>query len=147
MKLSSAPTKRLKHLILIATALLLFNSFENVLMAQDTEPQDTSAVVADKMPEFPGGQEALLHYIAKHTRYPSDAYKKKIGGKVVVEFIVEPDGSIVDAKVKRHVYPSLDWEAVRVVRGMPKWRPGQLKGKDVRVRYSIPITFKAPAPF
>ena len=102
--------------------------------------------VAEKMPEFPGGQQALMQYISYNVRYPKDAAEKGKQGRVVVEFVVNEDGSISDEKVTRSVFPSLDNEALRVIKNMPKWQPGVVDGKNVRVKYTIPLSFKLPAP-
>ena len=75
-------------------------------------------------------------------KYPADAEKKKVEGRVLVTFVVEPDGSISDITVVRKVFPSLDAEAVRVIAGMPRWKPGMQSGKVVRVKYTVPMTFR-----
>ena len=94
------------------------------------------------MPSFPGGQNALLEYLAANVRYPDDCEDTCVQGRVIVSFMVERDGRITEAKVVKSVYPSLDEEALRVVNGMPKWSPGKLNGEAVRIKYVIPITFK-----
>ena len=93
------------------------------------------------MPEFPGGDEALKKYIANSLNYPEVAQKKKIQGKVYVSFVVEEDGSIGEARIERGVDPSLDKEALRVVKALPMWKPGKQRGKTVRVKYTVPINF------
>lgn len=98
----------------------------------------------DKFPSFPGGPSSLFRYLQKEVRYPADAAKDHIAGKVVVRFVVDTDGTISDAEVVRGVHPELDREALRAVRAMPRWTPGQKNGKPVRVRFSTPITFKVP---
>lgn len=98
--------------------------------------------VVEKMPEYPGGQAALFEYLSKNVKYPADAEKKKIEGRVLVTFVVNTDGSITDIEVVRKTFPSLDAEAVRVISGMPKWKPGEQKGKKVRVKYSVPLSFR-----
>lgn len=110
----------------------------------DPLPPDKDKVhnLCDIMPEFPGGQSALLQFLAKNTKYPVDAFEQKKQGKVSVTFVIEKDGSITDAKVIHPLFPSLDKEALRVVNSMPKWTPGKMKdGKIVRVQYTIPITY------
>ncbi len=94
------------------------------------------------MPEFPGGENALLHYIASSMKYPEEAVKNKIEGRVIVSFIVEKDGSVADVKVVRPIDPLLDNEAVRVVKDMPLWTPGTVKDEKVRVKFTIPISFR-----
>ena len=98
--------------------------------------------VVEKMPEYPGGQAALFEYLQKNVKYPADAEKKKVEGRVLVTFVVNTDGSITDIEVVRKTFPSLDAEAVRVISGMPKWKPGEQKGKKVRVKYSVPLIFR-----
>lgn len=98
--------------------------------------------VVEKMPEYPGGQAALFEYLNGNIKYPADAEKKKIEGRVLVTFVVNTDGSITDIEVAKKAYPSLDAEAVRVISGMPKWKPGEQKGKKVRVKYTVPLNFR-----
>ena len=98
--------------------------------------------VVEKMPEYPGGQAALFEYLSKNVKYPEDAAKKKIEGRVLVTFVVNTDGSITDIEVFKKAFPSLDAEAVRVISGMPKWTPGEQKGQKVRVKYTVPISFR-----
>jgi protein TonB len=98
--------------------------------------------VVEKMPEYPGGQAALFEYLSKNVKYPADAEKKKIEGRVLVTFVVNTDGSITDIEVVRKAFPSLDAEAVRVISGMPKWIPGEQKGQKVRVKYTVPLNFR-----
>ena len=98
--------------------------------------------VVEKMPEHPGGQAALFEYLQKNVKYPADAEKKKVEGRVLVTFVVNTDGSITDIEVVRKTFPSLDAEAVRVISGMPRWKPGEQKGQKVRVKYTVPLTFR-----
>ena len=98
--------------------------------------------VVGQQPSFPGGREELFKYLAYNVKYPIDATKNKIEGRVLVTFVVEHDGSISNVNVANSVYPSLDKESIRVVSGMPKWILGKANGKTVRVKYTIPITFR-----
>ena len=98
--------------------------------------------VVDEMPVFPGGNGALLEYLATHVKYPVVAQENGVQGRVIVSFVVECDGSITDVRVERSVDPSLDREAIRVVSSMPRWSPGKLNGYIVRVKYSAPVAFK-----
>ncbi len=98
--------------------------------------------VVEQMPEFPGGQKALLKWLSDYTKYPAIAEENGIQGSVVCTFVVEPDGSITDVQVARSVDPSLDKEAVRVLKKMPKWDPGKQNGGAVRVKYTLPVTFR-----
>ena len=94
------------------------------------------------MPEYPGGQSALLQYLARTIKYPEESQRKGEQGKVTVSFIVNKDGSLSDYKVVTGVTPLLDAEALRVLKLMPKWTPGKEKGKTVRVQYTVPVTFR-----
>jgi protein TonB len=99
-------------------------------------------VVVEEMPEFPGGVVALRQYLANAVKYPVIAQENGIQGKVYVNFVVNKDGSVSNAKIARGVDPSLDAEALRVVSTLPKWRPGKQRGAPVRVSYTVPISFK-----
>ena len=103
---------------------------------------DKVYVVVEQMPSFPGGDSALLKYLFENIKYPMSALKAQKQGRVMVRFTVEKDGAISDVKVARSVTPSLDAEAVRVVKAMPKWTPGKQGGQLVRVRYNVPVSFK-----
>jgi len=98
--------------------------------------------VVEQMPEFPGGMNALMNYLQKNIKYPSVAQDNGIQGRVMVTFVVNKDGSIVDPEVIKAVDPSLDKEALRVIKAMPKWNPGKQRGKPVRVKYTVPVTFR-----
>ena len=98
--------------------------------------------VVEVMPSFPGGQGALMDYLRNNVKYPVVAQENGVQGRVVVSFVVEKDGSITDVKVVKSVDPSLDKEASRVVRSMPKWIPGKQNGSAVRVKYNVPVSFK-----
>lgn len=99
-------------------------------------------VVVERMPEFPGGEAAMNQFINRTIRYPVIAQENGIQGRVVVQFVVNTDGKIVDVEVVRGVEESLDKEAVRVVKAMPPWNPGRQGGKNVRVKYTLPIRFR-----
>jgi protein TonB len=96
---------------------------------------------AEEMPEFPGGEKALLKFLSQSIKYPSIAAETGVNGKVIVNFIVNTDGTICGVKLLRSVDQSLDKEALRVVSSMPRWKPGKQSGKLVRVSYSVPINF------
>jgi TonB family protein len=98
--------------------------------------------VVEQMPSFPGGQSALFQFLSQNIHYPEVCEENGIQGRVICDFIVEADGSISDVQVKKMVDHSLDREAVRVIKSMPKWNPGKDKGKPVRVRYTVPVTFR-----
>jgi TonB family protein len=93
------------------------------------------------MPQFPGGATKLFEYLAQNVNYPTEAEKANIQGRVIATFVVEKDGSISNAEVVKSVAPSLDAEALRVINAMPNWIPGKQNGKEVRVKYTVPISF------
>ncbi|MBR0177406.1 MAG: TonB family protein [Bacteroidales bacterium] len=103
---------------------------------------DSIYQIVEQMPKFPGGESALMEYVSKNVAYPEEAKEKEIQGRVFIGFVVEKDGSIGEVKVLRGIGGGCDEEAVRVIKGMPKWKPGMQKGKPVRVSYQIPIMFK-----
>ena len=98
--------------------------------------------VVEQMPSFPGGMGALMSWLSQNIKYPVIAAENGVQGRVIVQFVVEKDGSITDVKVAKSVDPSLDKEAARVVSSMPKWTPGKQNGSAVRVKYTVPVTFK-----
>ena len=97
--------------------------------------------VVEQMPEYPGGMPAMIEFLQTNLNYPKDAKKQNVGGRILVMVVVEADGSISNVRVAKKVFPSLDAEALRVVKAMPKWNPGKEKGKPVRVNFSLPIVF------
>ena len=109
-----------------------------------SEPQNTEEVfmVVENMPEFPGGLNTCLKFLADHVAYPKEAAEKKIQGRVIVQFVVMKDGSIANARVIRSVDPLLDAEALRVIGLMPKWKPGTQRGQAVNVKFTMPVTFR-----
>ena len=109
---------------------------------EEEEAAQQIFTVVEEMPEFPGGMNELLKYLAKSIKYPVIAQENGIQGRVICAFVVNRDGSIVDAEVLRGVDPSLDKEALRVIMSMPKWKPGKQRGKPVRVKYTVPVTFR-----
>ncbi len=98
--------------------------------------------VVEQMPSFPGGPSALMQFLSSNIKYPVVAQENGVQGRVVVSFVVERDGSITDVQVARSVDPSLDREAQRVVKSMPKWIPGKQNGQAVRVKYNVPVAFR-----
>ncbi len=98
--------------------------------------------IVEQQPLFPGGPAALMKYLSEHTKYPVVAQENGVQGRVTVQFVVEKDGSISDVHVLRGVDPSLDKEAVRVVKSMPRWTPGKQNGINVRVNYRVPVLFR-----
>ena len=112
------------------------------VVEEEEESSQQIFTVVETMPEFPGGQGALLQYLAKSIKYPVIAQENGIQGRGACWFVVNKGGSIVDAEVIRGVYPSLGKEALRVINSMPKWSPGKQRGKPVRVKYTVPVTFR-----
>lgn len=98
--------------------------------------------VVEQQPAFPGGMDKLMQWLSKNLKYPASAQENGTQGRVVVQFVVNKDGSIVEPKVVKSVDPALDKEAIRVVSAMPHWTPGKQRGKAVRVRFTLPVTFR-----
>lgn len=119
---------------------------DDTLIANDlqrvTSTDDDVYEVVEKMPEFPGGGAELMKYLSSNIKYPVEAHKAGIQGRVVVSFVVNKDGTVKDAKIVRSVDKSIDAEALRVISAMPKWQPGYQDGKAVSVRYTVPVTFR-----
>jgi len=154
-KQTSNPLARFKYLLFVplAIALLAMNStamranvqkkvVKTTKATKKTSANDKVYEVCEQMPTFPGGDAAMMKYLSENVKYPALAIKAQEQGRVVVSFTVEKDGAISDVKVARSVTPSLDAEAVRVVKAMPKWTPGKQDGQLVRVRYNVPVSFK-----
>ena len=114
------------------------------IVEDDAEIEETTIVSAEDQaqPEFPGGMGELMKYLQKNIKYPPVCQDQGIQGRVVVQFVVNSDGSIVDPVVIKSVNPHLDKEALRVVSSMPKWKPGEQRGKKVRVRFTLPVSFR-----
>lgn len=112
------------------------------VIAQEKPVEEKVFDFVEQMPQFPGGDAALFEYLSTHIKYPTIAEENGVQGRVIVTFVVERDGSITDVKVVKSVDPSLDKEASRVVAGMPKWIPGKQNGSAVRVKYTVPVTFR-----
>lgn len=109
----------------------------------EEEEEEVIFVVVESMPEFPGGTQAMFKYISDNVKYPVIAQENGIQGRAICQFVVNKDGSIVDvAVVRTSGDASLDKEAVRVIKSMPKWTPGKQRGKPVRVKYTVPINFR-----
>lgn len=107
------------------------------------EDDDAVFVVVETMPEFPGGKQAMFRFLSDNLKYPVIAQENGIQGRAICQFVVNKDGSIVEVEVVRSSGdPSLDKEAVRLIKSMPKWKPGRQRGKPVRVKYTVPINFK-----
>ncbi|MBQ3738358.1 MAG: TonB family protein [Bacteroidales bacterium] len=98
--------------------------------------------IVEEMPAFPGGEQKLMEYVGKNIKYPQIARESGIQGRVFVGFVVEPDGSVSNVKLLRGIGGGCDEEAMRVIKSMPKWKPGKQRGKAVRVSYQIPVMFR-----
>lgn len=120
--------------------------FSAPAFSQSAKPEKPSSDriydMVERMPVFPGGPAALKKYLEENVIYPESALGEE--GRVIVSFVVEKDGTVSNAKVRRSIHPDLDKEAERVVGSMPKWRPGKHNGEAVRVKYNVPITFRSP---
>ena len=134
--------KTRKNVSLKVALMMLVLLFSFMTSTAQTKKNDMVFDVVEVMPQFPGGQIAMLQYLMKNIKYPEQAVKEGIQGRVTVRFIVEKDGSISDVKPVLSVHPLLNKEAVRVVESMPKWTPGKQNGKPVRVRFNVPVMFK-----
>ena len=131
--------KKLILMLLMAECCLMTANAQKTVVSQTNQKVfDT----VEQMPEYPGGMQAMIAFLQTNMKYPEDAAKQKVEGRVMVQFIVETDGSISDVHVAKQVFPSLDAEAIRVVQAMPKWTPGKEKGNVVRVKYNLPIVFR-----
>ena len=115
--------------------------FDSKVTARNSET-DTVMDKCEVMPKFPGGESGMMKFLTENVKYPKEALDKGITGRVLVEFVVERDGSINDVKIMKSVDPILDNEAIRIVKAMPKWEPGTMNGKAVRVKHTLPVTFR-----
>lgn len=111
-------------------------------VALNVQDDDRPYTVVDEMPQFPGGEIAMMNYIGQNLKYPEDAAKDQIEGRLVIRFVVTKDGSVEDVQVLRSLSASCDAEGVRVVEAMPKWKPGKQNGEVVSVYYTLPILYK-----
>lgn len=127
--------------IKLSLILLIFLAIGLVQTNANVQEKDGVYEKVEVMPEYPGGEVALRNDIASNVKYPKEAKKKKIQGKVYVTFIVNEKGKVADAKIARSVDPALDKEAIRVMNELKTWTPGKEKGKAVKVRYTVPINF------
>ncbi len=112
------------------------------VVVEEVVEEETIFHVVEEMPSFPGGDAECMRFLNKNIKYPTIAQENGIQGRVILQFVVNKDGSIVDVTVARSVDPYLDKEAVRVVKMMPKWKPGKQRGKPVRVKYTLPVMFR-----
>ena len=134
--------KTRKNVSLKVALMMFVLLFSFTTSTAQTKKNDMLFSVVEVMPQYPGGQIAMMKYIMENMKYPEQAMKKGIQGRVAVSFIVEKDGSISNVSPIHPVHTLLDKEAVRVVKSMPKWSPGKQNGKPVRVQLIVPIMFK-----
>lgn len=107
------------------------------------EPEDDEVILFPaKMPQFPGGEKALIAYLSKTVKYPAICIDNGIQGRVFVRFVIDKNGNVCDVEVPRHLDPNLDKEAMRVVQSMPQWEPGENNGRRVKVAYTLPVNFQ-----
>ena len=133
--------KRVLLILALLFTYVMVNAQSNTGSKEKTSNEKIYDVV-EMPPSFPGGQAALLAWIASHVNYPQKAMESRIEGRVIVGFVIECDGSVSQAKVLHGVDSLLNKEAIRVVMGMPKWTPGRQNGKNVRVKYNVPVNFR-----
>ncbi len=129
----------------IFSSLLIFLLLSaGISFAQEDDPKIQRQIFTsiEQMPEFPGGPAAMNKFLSKKLKYPKSAYKNNIEGRVVVQFIVEVDGTLSDIKIKHSLDPDCDKETLRVIRKMPKWNPGRQNGVAAACYYTLPVTFK-----
>lgn len=134
--------KTFRYLALACVAMMvsacgLQKSLSNV---ETNAPQEVFEVV-EKMPEFPGGKEALKDWVKGHIYYNPEALKREIQGRVIATFVINEQGKVVEPTIIQSVHPLLDREVVRMIKRMPKWKPGEEKGVPVRVKYTMPVPF------
>ena len=131
---------RLLATLSVLAILLMVNT--NAMAQSKKIANDKVLEKAEVMPQFPGGDQAMMKFVSENVQYPEEAKEKEISGRVLVGFIVEKDGSVNEVKIVRGIGGGCDEEAVRVVKAMPKWKPGKQDGKTVRVSYTMPFFFK-----
>lgn len=134
--------KTRKNVSLKVALMMLVLLFSFMTSTAQTKKNNMVYDVVEVMPQYPGGQIAMLKYIMENIKYPKQIMEEGIQGRVTVSFIVEKDGRVSNVRLLRSVQSALDKEAIRVVKSMPKWTPGKHNGKPVRVRFNLPVMFK-----
>jgi TonB family protein len=129
-----------KSIILITT--IVFSFCTSHVFSQNSTDENTIYVKVDKMPEFPGGQVALVKYLSKNIKYPTKYKKDKVNGRVFVSFVVDKTGKVGQAKVVKSLNEECDKEAIRVISMMPNWIPGEKDGSKVNVQFGLPVNFE-----
>ena len=142
--------EQMQHLMAIVFALMLVlpvmaQNSKNPKPKVQTKQKNGVYTVADVVPTFPGGNKAMYNYLAKNVKYPKADLENNRQGKTIVQFVVEPDGSLTDVKALRSPSHTMGEEAVRVLKNSPKWKPGKVNGKAVRALFTIPVNFAISA--
>ena len=130
----------MKRFLMMALATIIMMSTATAQTVKKNEEKIYDE--CEVMPEFPGGYQAMLKFIIKESEYPKEAEKRGEQGTVVVSFVIEKNGMPSNFKIKNHATPTLDAAAIKVLKKMPKWKPGTVKGKTVRVRCVLPVCYK-----
>jgi protein TonB len=133
--------KKIAFMLLVALLSTTTITAQKTVISKN-QSKDIVFDVVENMPEFPGGQDSLISFLMHTVKYPKEAMSKGIQGRVLAKFIVEKDGQVSTPQVIKSVYPALDEEALRVIRCMPRWKPGKQNGKEVRVFFTLPVTFR-----
>ena len=133
--------KKIAFLLLVALMSTTTISAQKTVISMRQSDEKVFDVV-EHMPEYPGGMDSLMTFLMRTVKYPKEAMDKGIEGRVMVKFVVEKDGQVSEPNIVKSVFPALDEEAQRVVRCMPRWKPGMQSGKVVRVFFTLPITFR-----
>ena len=123
-------------------AAVAVSTYQGVAVEEEEVDEQEIFQVVEEMPEFPGGMNECMKWLGKNIKYPQISQENGVQGRVIVQFVVNKDGSIVEPVVARGVDPYLDKEALRVIAMMPKWKPGKQRGKPVRVKYTVPVMFR-----
>lgn len=131
--------KKLFTLLLFVMPALAFAQSDSAAAPKKSDPKP---VMVEKMPEYPGGNEAMYKFINKKLKYPRQARKNGIEGKVFIQFVIDTDGSVIDAKILKDIGYGCGEAALKVVNKMPKWKPGTVQNKPVKVAFTLPFTFK-----
>ena len=129
---------RLRVVVLVLAAMMANAS----VSAQGDGKTGKVFETVERMPEFPGGPSALFDFISTNVKYPEDAVRQRIEGRVISRFVIDTLGRVRNVEVVKSVCPSVDAEAVRVIKMLPEWKPGRHKGRKVNVRYTIPVMFR-----
>ena len=139
-----SPTPQLETEGIVDDAVIEETTPEALTPADVSSDQVLHFRVVEEMPEFPGGMEKLIQFIEENTHLPKCVTDGKVQGRSVIEMVVEKDGTLSDFKVVRSLHKDCDAEAIRVLKTMPKWKPGKVCGKPIRVKYTVPVQFKKP---